>query len=105
MNWNFQKNKPFFVLDPEGGEVSYFETIEAANQFANECIKEYLDPDNIWSDEVVNVVAGKITHSAQQTDRVDRPEDIDKDDIDGEGDWWPPDCEYRCSYKLLPIDT
>ena len=28
MHWNFKKEKPYFVLDPEGDGISYFETIE-----------------------------------------------------------------------------
>jgi hypothetical protein len=103
MHCNFKKDRPYFVLDPEGDGITYFETIEERDKFADECIKQYLYDE--WSEEVTNVVAGVVTHSTQQTDREDRPAELDEEGCDGDGLYWDPDCEYRCNYKLLPVDA
>ena len=103
MHWNFKKDRPYFVLDPEGDGISYFETIEERDKFAEECIRQYLD--DAWSEEVVHVVAGVVTHSAQQTERQDRPEELDEEGCDGDGIYWDPDLEYRCNYEMLPLDA
>ena len=50
------------------------------------------------------MVAGVVTHSAQQVDRVDRPTELDEEGCDGEGVYWEPECNYRCNYKLLPVE-
>ena len=103
MHWNFKKGRLYFVLDPEGNGISYFETIEERDDYAQECIQQYLD--GAWSEEVVNVVAGVVTHSAQETDREERPDELDDEDCDDGGIYWEPDCDYRCNYKLLPVDA
>ena len=54
---------------------------------------------------MVGVVAGVVTHSAQETDREDRPSELDEEGCDGDGIYWDPDCEYRCNYKLMPVDA
>lgn len=103
MHWNFKKDRPYFVLDPEGDGITYFKTISERDKFADECIQQYLD--HTWNEEVVNVVAGVVTHSAQQTDREDRPAELDEEGYDGDGIYWNPDFDYMCNYKLLPVDA
>ena len=102
MNRNFSHSKPYFVYDPEGDGLTYFETQEERDAFAQECIRNYLDPDG-WSVEVVNVVAGVVTHSAQQVDREDRPDELDEEGVDESGAYWDPDWEYKCNYALRPV--
>ena len=103
MHWNFEKDRLYFVLDPEGDGITYFETIEERDAFAAESVKQYIDPAwNEWDENVEYVVAGIVTHRAQQVDRIDRPDALDEEDCDGEGRYWPPDCLYKCGYKLLP---
>jgi hypothetical protein len=102
MSWNFKVTTPYFVYDPEGEGMSYFETIEARDKFASECIEKYLCSDG-WSEEVDNVVAGVVTHRAQQTNREDRPDELDEEGCDGEGVYWELDIDYMCNYRILPI--
>ena len=102
MHWNFKKEKPYFVLNPEGDGITYFETIEERDKFAEKCIRGYLG--DTWDEEVVNVVAGVITHSAQEVDRQDRPTELDEEDCDEEGNYWA-DYEYKCNFKMLPVDS
>ena len=103
MHWNFNSDKPYFVLDPEGDGITYFATEEERDAFAENCIQQYFE--DRWNEDVVNVVAGIVTHSAQQVDREDRPPDneLDEDECDHSGQYWEPDCEYICDYKLKPI--
>lgn len=105
MNWNFNKDTPYFVYDPEGSGLTYFETIEQRDAYAAECVEDYLESYDGWSsEEVTNVVAGVVTRSAQQVDRIDRPDDIDEEGIDGEGRYWDSDWDYVCNYKMLPVE-
>lgn len=103
MHWNFKKEKPYFVLDPEGDGITYFETTEDRDKFAEECVRQYID--DTWSEEVVYVVAGVITHSAQEVDRQDRPTELDEDGLDESGEYWDSDCEYKCNFKMLPVGS
>ena len=68
MNWNYQQQR-YFLYDPEGDGMMYFDTEEERDKAAKEAIDDYLDCDE-WSDEVVNVVTGIVTHSAQRTNVV-----------------------------------
>ena len=98
------KDKRYFVYDPEGDGMAYFDTMERAHAYAEECIQAYLDGDE-WPDTVKAVTAGVVTHAAQEINRVDRPADdeIDEDGLDPEGNYWDPDWPYVCNYALLPI--
>ena len=104
MHWHFKPEAPFFILDPEGDGLTYFETAAERDTAAAELIKNYLDADG-WGEGVEYLVAGTITHRATETNRQDRPADLDEDGIDGEGVWWGPDVEYRCGYQMLPVPS
>ena len=103
MHWNFKPEAPYFVLDPEGYGITYFETIEARDAFAQDRIDQARDGDG-WQEEVEYIIAGVVTHAATQTDREDRPDDLDEEGNSGDGSNWEADEEYRCNYKLLPLD-
>lgn len=105
MHLNFKPEAPYFVIDPEGDGLTFHETIEARDAYAAECIDEYKDFDNSWSEAVAYIIAGVVTHRATQTDREERPDDLDEDGNSGDGSNWEPDEEYRCNYKLLPVPT
>lgn len=97
------KERPFFVYDPEGDGFVYFATEQERDDHAHDCIQAYLNDG--WSEEVVNVVAGVLTHRAAQVDRIDRPpkEEIGEDGCDEDGNYWPEEFDYICDYKLLPL--
>lgn len=102
--WQAGKDKPYFVYDPDGDGFSFFETEKERDGFAEDCIQLYLDDG--WDDGVENVIAGEATHTAQQTDRIDRPTPdlLDADGCDEHGnDWNHNDFEYVCNYKMLPL--
>ena len=95
-------NKPYFVFDPQGDGFSYFETSEERDIFTKGAIDNYLD--DMWDDEVTDIVVGKITHKVIQTNRTERPscDDLDEEGVDSEGFYWGGDISYVCDYKLFP---
>lgn len=106
MHWNFKTEYPYFVLDPEGDGMTYFATKQERDDYAEKCIKNYLDSDG-WDDLVAHVVAGKIDSSAQRYDVEERPPEteIDEDGLDQEGRYWDPDTKYLCKYRMTALDA
>ena len=98
-------NKPYFAFDPQGDGFSFFETAEERNSFTNGVIDNYLD--DVWNEEVVNIVVGVITHKIIQANRTNRPayDDLDEEGIDEEGFYWGGDLDYVCDYKLSPLSA
>ena len=88
----------FFVMCPEEG-FQVFETLEDALDTADERIKGYLVDG--WSEEVTNVCVGKITHRAKICDEVFPDGEIDEDGIDEAGEYWDPDFDCKCNYKMI----
>jgi len=98
------KNQKYFVYDPEGGGMMYFDTEEKAIKMAKEAIEEYL-VDGEWQEEVVNIATGIVTQSAQQCN-VSYPDgEIDEAGIDEAGEYWDSDCKYKCNYKLKQVGS
>lgn len=91
----------FFVYCNDSG-FELFETLDDALDAANERIQGYLD--DAWSEEVTGVCAGKITHRAKMCDQVFPDGEIDEDGIDEAGEYWDPDWDYKCNYKMLPVE-
>ncbi len=100
---NTTKDKPYFVHDPEGNGFSFFATEQERDDYSKECIEGYLDDG--WSEDVVFVIGGKVTHQAQQCDLVERPpeDEIDEDGNDLEGQHWDADWTEMCNYRLMPL--
>ena len=97
------KTNRFFLYDPLGDGFIYFSTAQKRDAWAKDVIPTYYD--DTWVDEVDDIVAGEITHTAQQINYVERPPDdqLDEDGLDEEGDDWPPEFLYKCNYDLKPI--
>lgn len=91
----------FFVYCNESG-FDCFETLDDALDSANERTQGYLE--GVWSDEVVSVCAGKITHRAKMCDQLFPVGKIDADGLDEEGEHWDLDCGYKCNYKMMPVE-
>ncbi|QXN70866.1 hypothetical protein DARTUKUTA_12 [Bacillus phage vB_BspP_Dartukuta] len=91
----------FFVYCNESG-FDCFETLDEALDEASEWTQEYLVDG--WSEEVTSVCVGKITHRAKMCDQVFPDGEIDEDGRDEAGDYWDPDCGYKCNYKVLPVE-
>lgn len=97
----------FFLHDPEGDGMRYYRTAEERNADAEDTIQGYLD--DCWSESVVQVVAGEITHHAVAKNVELRPR---REDFDSDEDHVQALCEegfsghdgdYSCNYVLAPI--
>ena len=93
------KDTPWFCFD--GDNYEYFATEEEAVTASETAIQYYLDES--WDECVENVLVGKITRKSTQTNVVQRPDEIDEEDCDGQGEYWPSNCEYKCDYEALPL--
>lgn len=91
---------PYFIYDPSGDGFMYFSTESERDSYAESVISEYLDEG--WNEEVECVVAGKVTHSTQMVDKEERPDNLDEDTCDTEGNYWG-EFDYKCGYKLLKL--
>ena len=92
----------YFVYDSNSGFETFSNETDR-NTHAEDCIQGYLDDG--WDEEVTTVCSGIITHETIQTDLVKRPDIIDEEGHDGNGDWWDSEWDYKCNYALAPIDT
>lgn len=92
----------FFVHCPESG-LEFHETLDDALADASNTIQNYLDGD-VWREEVTGVCVGEITHRAKMCDQVFPDGEIDEDGFDESGWLWDPDWEYKCNYKMLPVE-
>ena len=97
----------FFLYDPLGEGLSFYESSEDRDAAAKEIIPEgYIDPDiGTWDDDVEGIFAGEVTHLIQQTNLINRPADdqLDEFNYDDSGEHWPQEWEYKCNYELKPI--
>lgn len=95
----------FFVFDAMDGDHYYFKSAAERDQYAEYMIGNYMDDG--WDESVEQVMAGELTHLAQQTNRVERPpaDELDETGCDREGRSWQHGWEYYCDYELLPLAT
>ena len=55
---------------------------------------------------IEDICAGTIqTHKTVVVDKITRPETLDEDDCDENGEWWDGDCKWKGNYELKPIST
>ena len=92
----------YFSYCPEDGFDTH-ETLEDALFNANDIIPNYLDEG--WSEDVAGVFVGTITHAATMCDKVERAGEVDEHGYDEDGEHWDQGWEYKCDYKMLPVDS
>ncbi len=92
----------YFVYCGGGDGFMYFATPEDRDKYSEQVISEHLDEG--WSEEVKNIVAGQVTHSAQMVNKVERPADLDEDSCDADGEYWD-EFDYKCGYELLKLQS
>ncbi len=92
----------YFSYCPEGGFDTH-ETLEDALLNANNLIPNYLDEG--WSEDVTGVLVGTITHRSTMCDPIFPDGEIDEDGIDEAGEYWDPDFNCKCNYKMMPVEA
>ncbi|MFA0157026.1 hypothetical protein [Vibrio sp. 10N.261.46.A3] len=95
------KDKPWFCWN--GDEFEYFATELEAKEKAESDINYCLD--EVWSEEVENIIVGKATLTTQKVNVEARPDDsaLDEDMCDLDGYYWPENITHRCGYEPLPM--
>lgn len=93
----------YFVNDPEGDGITTFTDKQKCEEFAKECIEDYLDEG--WNEEVTNVIMGEVTHRAEAIVIIKRPpdEELDENGCDVEGNDWNNDFDSILDYEMKPI--
>jgi hypothetical protein len=94
---------PYFVFDSLGDGFMYFETAALRDDQAKAVIAGYMNDG--WDEEVVNIVAGELTHTTAMTNKVERPDNIDEEDYAEDGTYWDPCWSYMCDYELTELST
>tara|TARA_R110000772_G_scaffold9816_5_gene31942 strand:+ start:273 stop:617 length:345 start_codon:yes stop_codon:yes gene_type:complete len=86
----------FFYSDPDGDSFVYFKSEQERNDAVKEAIAER-------SENVENIIVGKITGASAKVDVTIRPTQLDEDNCDEEGVYWDSDCDYTCNYEIKPV--
>lgn len=93
---------PWFFYDSDGDGMVFCKTEQEAKAGAERAIDDSLD--ELWSESVDQICYGRVIMVATQCDREERPDSIDDDGISDDGDYWPEHCEFKCNYRLDPIE-
>lgn len=100
---------PWFFYDPCGHPFEYFATEAEALQAAADAIPEHMDDG--WSEEVCQIMVGRVSYECLRTNVRDRPDeaDLDEDGWDADGINWLSDhlrdCDHVCDYEMKPLST
>lgn len=87
-------NHRFFLYSPEGEGFMFFATAEERDAAAKAEIHTYVDTDNGWFEEVLNVFAGTLTHTVKEKVTATKPADFDQMDEDQQDEFWPHGDEF-----------
>lgn len=93
----------FFLYDQEGEGMLYFDSKEERDGYANECIIDYKDDYDGWSEEIEYVSVGEVTHFPQVTDKKEKPLELYDNQCDSDGRHWPDDVEWFVNYTMEPV--
>lgn len=93
----------FFIYDPEGWGFKYYRTPEDRDAARGTIIQAYLDDG--WDEGVEGVVAGEVTHICHKTEVEKRPDQVDEDGLDADGNYWAEEWDEKCNYDLIPLGT
>ena len=93
----------FFLYDPAGDGFQTFPTVEQRDVAAKVAIESSL-VDGYWSDDVLEIVVGQITGRAVKTNIVNRPENLDENSEDEEGEVWDSDMDEKHDVEIMPAN-
>jgi hypothetical protein len=84
--------KNYFAVDFDNS-THFFETENEARKFAADALEEAQDisGDTGWPDGTTDICYGKLIGVVVETKRVDRPDTLDENREDAEGNYWASD--------------
>jgi len=100
-SWKPTSEFRFFIYDPCGDGFIFYKSAEDRDYVASEVISMYLDDG--WNEDVEQIVAGEISHTCEQTNREERPDDVDEEGYDEDGGYWG-DFDHKCNYELVELE-
>lgn len=92
----------FWLYSPEGDGLTFWRTAEERDAYAAREIRSCLD-DNVWFEEVQDIVAGVVTHTTQAVDVQHPVGAIDEDGYDEDGNHWEDPDDTKCDYVLVSL--
>lgn len=92
----------YFVYDPDGEGLETFATIEERDKAAEEIIDIYKE-DGEWCDSVMDIITGVIAKKSKQGNCVYRPDVLDSNGCDENGNYWPKGIRFMCDFKMTAI--
>lgn len=93
----------FWLYDPEGDGMMYFDSAEKRDEEAREAMTGYDDSNDGWSEDVEFLAVGEVTATVQAVDRKERPCNLDENLEDEEGNYWG-DFAWMGTYKLIELE-
>jgi hypothetical protein len=94
--------RPYFYYDGQVDGFRYFATEKERDDEAEVAIQRYFSTDG-WTEEYINVIAGKVTHITKKCDVIRKPPDSELDEgYDEDGNYFG-DYDCLCNYKLFPL--
>ncbi len=106
IEYKYSPDKEFRFFFYHAGEMehTYYKCVEDRDEEAAKEIRMYLD-DGYWMEDIDDCYAGEVivTHRVQKTDVIKRPDDVDEDGVDGDGNWWDSEWQEMCDYGLVEV--
>jgi hypothetical protein len=91
----------FFIYDPQGWGFVYYASAEARAAAKDGIIQSYLVDG--WDEDVQQIIAGEVTRACEKINVEHRPEQVDEEGNDEQGNYWAEEWSYKCDYDLLPL--
>lgn len=93
----------FFLYDPEGEGMMYYNSKEQRDKSAAQSLEFYKDDYSGWNEEVEYVSVGEVTDFPQVMNKIEKPSELDDYQCDNAGRHWPDDVEWFGDYTLEPV--
>ncbi len=82
--------------------ISEFSTVEEAKEYAKSCIDDYIYDDS-WDDAVQQITISKLTHICIKANVIIRPDNLEDNELDESGHFWPEHVTHLCDYKISKL--
>lgn len=104
IDWDIHPDEEYqyFLFERDNG-MMFFKSIQDRQDMFDSLKDCYLD--DVWDEEVENIVAGEVTHATTPTDLKKKPDNLNEDGEDEEGFCWPSQWDYMCDYALTALSS
>ena len=93
----------FFVYDGFAHDgFQTFSTAESRDAAAKTTIAKYQTGDG-WMEDVLDIKVGVITGVAAKANVERRPDELDENGEDEDGNYWPPYVQEKCDVEIQPV--